>query len=112
MSRFKKIIFKLISRAIISIENFQSVTSLFSKIDLILKTKNSLSIKAKKRSLDLKNKRSRSNFDDQSIRRLRSRFEHFEKNSKTRRNDKNKDKDDKKNKNDKNDRNDKNDKND
>ena len=105
--QIKKTTSELISRAITSIEDFQSVTSSSSKIDSILKTRNPLSIKAKRRSFDVKNKRSRSDFDDQSIRRLKSRFEHFEKNLKTRRNDRDRDRDrdrdDKKNKDDRND---------
>ena len=97
MSRFKKITFELIFRAIISIEDFQSVILFSSKIDFILKTKDSLSVKAKKRSFDVKNKRSKSAFDDQSTRRLRSRFEHIEKNLKTQRNDRNRENKDNKN---------------
>ena len=101
MLRFKEATSELSSRVITSIEDFQSANSFFSKIDSILKTKDSLSIKAKRRSLDVKNKRSRTEFDDQSIRRLRSRFEHIEKkNLKTRRNDRNDrdDRDDRENK--------------
>ena len=100
MFRFKKTTFKLISRTIISIENFQSVISFFSKIDFILKTKDSLLVKAKKRLFDVNNKRSKSKFDGQSIKRLKSCFEHIEKNPKTRRN--NKKKKNKKNKNERN----------
>ena len=108
MPRIRKTISELISRAITSIEDFQSVTSFSSKIDSILKTRDSLSIKAKKRSFDVKNKRSRSDFDDQSTRRLKSRFKHFEKNLKTRRNDRDRDRDrdDRENRDDRNDRND------
>ena len=91
MSSFQKAIFKLNFRATISIEDISFVNSFFSKIDFIMKTKKSLSIKAKKQSFDVKNKRSRQKFDDQSIRRLRFRFKRIEKkNLQTRRNNKNK----------------------
>ena len=64
-----------------------------------MKTKEFLSIKAKRRSLDVKNKRSKQKSDDQSIRRLKSRFEHIKKkNLQTRRNNKNRNDKKKKNK--------------
>ena len=97
MLRFRETIFELVSRAIILIKDFQSVISFFSKMDLILKTKDSLSIKAKRRSFDVKNKRSKLESNDQSIKRLKFRFEHIEKNLKTRRD--NRDRESKKNKN-------------
>ena len=59
MFRFKKTIFELIFRTITSIEDFQSVISFSLIIDSILKIIDFLSVKAKRRSFDVKNKRSR-----------------------------------------------------
>ena len=77
MLSFKKAIFKLNFRTITSIKNISLVNSFFSKIDSIMKTKNSLLIKTKKRSFDVKNKRLKQEFDDQSTRRLKYRFKHI-----------------------------------
>ena len=63
-----------------------------SDVDSIMKARNSLSIKSKERSSRVKNKRSKKKNDfERSIRRLRSRFEHIEKNMQARRDERDRD---------------------
>ena len=64
MSLFKKAIFELNFRTIISIEIISLVNSFFSKIEFIIKTQKNLSIKTKKQLFDVKNKRLKQKFDD------------------------------------------------
>ena len=78
MSSFRETIFELSFRAIISIKDLSFVDSFFLEIDFIMRIRKFQSIKAKRRLFDVKNKRSRQKFDDQSIRRLKFRFEHIE----------------------------------
>ena len=78
-------------REMFSIEKDQFNDS-SSDVDSIMKAKDSLSIKSKERSSRVKNKRFKKKNDfERSIRRLKFRFEHIEKNMQTRRNERDRD---------------------